>query len=161
MPDAITEPTTETTATGDAQGDPADLGDAGKKALTAEREARKAAEKAAAEALARIKEFEDAQKSEAEKAADALRTAQETATQSAAKALRYEVAAEKGLPLEAAARLTGSTREELLADADVLKTLIGNAPAPRPDLTQASARGSAAATGPEAEFAQFLKGQIG
>jgi hypothetical protein len=144
------------------QGDPADLGDAGKKALAAERDARKAAEKATTDALAKVKAFEDAQKTEAEKAAEALTAAQQTAAESAAKALRYEVAAEKGIPLNAAMRLTGTTREELAADADVLKGLLGTtAPGPRADLSQASTRDPAAKGTPEADFANFLGAQLG
>ncbi|MFB7823887.1 hypothetical protein [Streptomyces hydrogenans] len=47
----------------------------------------------------------------------------------ARKALLLEVAAEKGLTPTQAARLQGSTKEELEADADSLKSLFG-APAP-------------------------------
>lgn len=53
---------------------------------------------------------------------------------------RAEIAAEKGLPPALAARLQGSTREELAADADALAALIPAAPAsprtPAPDPTQ-------------------------
>jgi len=56
---------------------------------------------------------------------------------------RAEVAAEKGLPAALAARLQGSTREELAADADALLLLIPAAPAtpagpriPAPDPSQ-------------------------
>jgi len=162
-----TTATDATTATGTGQtqttqGDPADLGDAGKKAITAEREARKTAEKAVTDLTARVKAFEDAQKTDAEKSSEALASAQKTATESAAKALRYEVAAEKGIPLTAAARLTGTTREELLADADALKGLLGaTGPGPRPDLTQSSTRDPAAKGTPEADFANFLGAQLG
>lgn len=47
-------------------------------------------------------------------------------------ALRYAVAAETDLPLSLAPRLTGSTKEELLADANSLKTLIPTQVAPKP-----------------------------
>jgi hypothetical protein len=159
-----TEPTTTATAKpqAPAQGDPADLGDAGKRALAAERDARKAAEKTATDLAAKVQAFEDAQKTDAQKSADALAAAQKAASDSAATALRYEVAAEKGIPLGAAARLTGSTREEMLADADVLKGLLGTtAPGPRPDLTQSLSRDSAAKGTPEADFAAFLSQQMG
>lgn len=52
------------------------LGDAGKKALDAERKEKRAAEKRAADLEARLKEFEDRDKSEAEKAADRIAKAE-------------------------------------------------------------------------------------
>lgn len=97
-----------------------DLGDPGKKALDAERKARAAAEKRAKEFEARIKEFEDKDKTEAQKAAAAKAEADKRAETAEAKALRLEVAFEKGLTPKQAKRLTGSTREELEADADEL-----------------------------------------
>ena len=42
-----------------------------------------------------------------------------------ARALRLEVALEKGLPLALARRLDGNTRDEIVADADELKKLAG------------------------------------
>ena len=97
-----------------------DLGDPGKKALDAERKSRAAAEKRAKDLEARIKEFEDKDKTEAQKAADAKAEADKRAETAEAKALRLEVAFEKGLTPKQAKRLTGSTREELEADADEL-----------------------------------------
>lgn len=104
---------------------PADLGEAGKKALQAERDARKKAED---DFKALQQQIADSQKTAEQKAAEALAAAQASANDAAAKALRYEVAAEKGLDLALAARLTGSTKEELEADADALMALIPKAP---------------------------------
>lgn len=59
-------------------------------------------------------------KSEQERKEQALAESQRTASESTAKLLRYEVAADKGLPLKYAARLQGSTKEELEKDADGL-----------------------------------------
>lgn len=108
------------------------LGEAGIKALQTERDARAAAEKALADLR---KEIEDSTKSAEQKAAEALTAAQKAAEENAVKALRYEVAAEKGISLALAARLTGSTREELAADADALRALIPEAKpgSPKPD----------------------------
>lgn len=114
-------------ATGGQQGDPNALGDAGKRALQAEREARQKAESRAA---ALEKQIADANKTAEEKAADALRDAQALAQTNAAKALRYEVAAELGVPLAMAARLVGNTREEIAADAAVLLAQIPVATTP-------------------------------
>jgi ElaB/YqjD/DUF883 family membrane-anchored ribosome-binding protein len=103
------------------------LGDGGKKALDAEREARRQADKALADLR---KEIEDSKKTAEQKASDALNAAQRTADENAARALRYEVAAAKGLDLSLAARLSGTTKEELEADADSLMALIPKAPTP-------------------------------
>lgn len=101
------------------------LGDGGKKALQSEREARKAAEKLAADREARIKELEDAGKSaddrERERIANLEKSDRDKDVAIAerdAKLMRYEIAAAKGLDLKAALRLQGSTKEEIEADAD-------------------------------------------
>ena len=83
------------------------------------------AEKAEQELAALKKAAEDATKTEAEKAADALRAAQETAADATIKALKYEVAAELGIALALASRLTGKTREELVKDGETLKQHLG------------------------------------
>lgn len=102
------------------------LGDAGKRAIQAEREARAAAEKAARDAQAKLKEIEDAQKSEEQKRQEAADAALKEAEAAKAKALRYEVAAAKGVPLTQAHRLQGATKEDLEADAEAfLKDLHG------------------------------------
>lgn len=121
----------EPAATGE-QAKPEPLGEGGIKALQAEREARSKAE---ATLTALQKEIEDGKKSAEEKASDALLAAQKVAAESTAKALRYEVAAAKGIPLALASRLTGATKEELEADADALKALIPDAKpgTPKPD----------------------------
>lgn len=103
------------------------LGESGIKALQAERDARKAAED---QLKALRQQIEDASKTAEQKAADDLAAARKAATESAARALRYEVAASKGLDLKLAPRLTGTTQEELEADADALKALLGT-PAPK------------------------------
>jgi hypothetical protein len=69
------------------------LGDAGKKALTEERAARKAAEKLAAEQAAKLKAFEDAQKTEAEKLAERADAAEKREQAATARAVKAEVKA--------------------------------------------------------------------
>lgn len=56
-----------------------DLGDKGRQAIQREREARKAAEKARADLEKRVKAFEDAQKTEAQRQQDALEAAEQRA----------------------------------------------------------------------------------
>ena len=69
------------------------LGDAGKKALNAERDARKAAEKERAALAARLKAFEDAQKTEAEKLAERADVAEKREQAATARAVKAEVKA--------------------------------------------------------------------
>jgi hypothetical protein len=106
---------------------------AGKKALEQERTARREAEKANADLAKRLKEFEDADKSELEKATTAAAEAAKRAEEAELKALRLEVAGDKGLTPSQARRLVGSTKEELEADADqLLEDFAANAkPAPK------------------------------
>ena len=118
---AAPEPTPPATP---AAPDNGQLGDGGVKALHTEREARKAAETAL---KALQQEIADSKKSAEQKAADDIAAARAEAAKNAAQALRYEVAAAKGLDLALAARLTGSTKEELEADADALMALIPKA----------------------------------
>lgn len=129
-PQAVTE--TETPEAAVTQGDPADevLREPGKKALDSERAARAAAEKALADLR---KEIEDSKKTAEQKASEDLEAARKAAEESAAKALRYEVAAAKGLDLKLAARLSGSSREDLEADADALMELFPKADPAKPE----------------------------
>lgn len=119
-----TPPTPQPPSNADQQ-----LGEGGVKALQAER-ARAA--KAEADFKALQQQIEDSKKTAEQKAADEIAKARSEASQNAARALRYEVAAAKGLDLALAARLTGSTKEELEADADALMTLIPKAPEAAP-----------------------------
>lgn len=120
--------------------DDAPLGENGVKALAAERDARKAAE-------ARIKELEDASKSDEQKRAERFdqltkSDGEKSGTIGSLESTitRYQVAAAKGLDLEAAERLRGSSKEEIEADADawIAKWGKSNGPAPVPG---AGARG--------------------
>lgn len=110
---------------GDGSGDGGD-GDKGlKSALAAERKASKQAAADLAAAQARVKELEDASKSEEQRAQEAQEQlkkdhAQATSDLGKANTLleRYRVAAAKGLDLKAAERLQGTTREEIEKDAE-------------------------------------------
>lgn len=99
---------------------PADLGDAGKRAIAAERERAKAEKARADAAEARLRELEDKDKSETQRAQDAAAEAVKRAEAAEARAMRLEVANAKGLTMAQANRLVGSTPEELAADADEL-----------------------------------------
>lgn len=68
-------------------------------------------------AASKLSEIEEANKTEAEKVAERLATAEKRAADLEVKALRSDVALAKGVPV---ALLTGSTQEELEAAADAL-----------------------------------------
>jgi predicted RNase H-like nuclease (RuvC/YqgF family) len=112
--------------------EPADkpLGEAGEKALKAEREARKALEKQVAEMaplLDLVKGLRGAvpgvEPTDMEKLAAELEEFKAEATKERLARLRIEVATTAEIPLELAARLQGTTAEELAADAEALKAL--------------------------------------
>lgn len=85
--------------------------------------------KANAEAARRLDELENAQKSEQQRLTERAESAEKAAQEANSRLLRAEVAMEKGLPATLAARLTGSTKEELEADAEQLLALVAK-PAP-------------------------------
>lgn len=154
------------------QGDPAaggnaepptsggNAGDAARE-LAAMRRALNAANRESADFRAKLKEFEDRDKSELEKANERATAAETRAAELERNYLRSQVALAKGLPANLAARLQGSTKEELEADADALKALIApnnnnGQPPPRPDLGQ-GARGTASPPSADA----WLRGMAG
>lgn len=148
-PEAPTEPDPTTPPAAPPAPEPDDLGDAGKKALAAERTAKRAAEKRAAELEAKVKEFEDASKTEAEKAAARAEAAEKALAEVTAKAARLQVAAEVGVPADLVEFLTGSDEESLRAQAEKLMaaTAANKAPrAPQPDPSQGAKPGGS--TGP-------------
>lgn len=102
-----------------------DLGDPGKKALQEERRKAREAAKLANELQARLKEYEDRDKTELQKLTEAQQTAEQRATAAESALARYKVATSKGVPAELVDRLQGSTEQELAEDADRLLALIG------------------------------------
>lgn len=136
------------------------LGEGGKKALEAERQAAKTAKAKAAELEAKLKEYEDRDKSEEQKQAEKLEQLQHDAEASRRKATQYEVAASKGIPLKLATRLRGETAEEMAQDAEELSALIGAADpkpvAPKPDKSQGMGGGPKPANLAEA-IAEYYK----
>ena len=139
-------------------GDDGKLGANGLKALEAERAANKASRKQIAELQTKLKEYEDANKTEAEKTADHLAALEKASAESRSRAERLEVALDKGLPKVLAARLQGSTREELEADADELLKLVGEQKqaSPKPDPSQGHGGAGAKPTSMEEAIAATL-----
>lgn len=139
------------------------LGEQGIAALKSEREARKAAEKAAADALAKVKEFEDRDKTESEKQAERLAEIERENAELRSAKTRAEVAEAKSDPAKGiiipAALLSGSTQEELEASADALIAFKGT----QTQRLVIPNEGKSPTTtgGPGTEFADFLNSQLG
>lgn len=99
--------------------------DAVKRALAAERDAAKEAKKRADAAEAKVREYQDRDKSDQQKLEERAVNAEKTAAEREARLLRFEVAAAKDIPLKHAHRLQGSTKEELEQDAaELAKELV-------------------------------------
>ena len=125
------------------RGDSDGLGDAGRKAIAAERKAAREEKRRADEAEAQLEELRRQQMTEQERAVaerdDARKQLEEANARLAAfeqERTRNEVAAAKGLSLAQARRLSGTTREEFEADADAFKAelaALAAPPVPKPD----------------------------
>jgi beta-glucosidase-like glycosyl hydrolase len=96
----------------------ADNPDAVKNAIDRQKQEAKAAKQRAAELEAKVREFEDRDKTEQQKLEEKATTAEQRAAAAEMKALRFEIAAAKGVPLSQAHRLQGATRDELEKDAE-------------------------------------------
>lgn len=90
------------------------------------------------EAADRWAEYEKSQKPEQERMVDELDTLRKEAATAKLALLRYEVAKEKQVPLEAVRLLSGESKEELEEAADSLLALIEsqNPKSPKPDASQ-------------------------
>lgn len=109
------------------------------------------------------REYEQNQKSDNEKLADNLASAQAVANEATAKLLRYEVATEKGVPSNALDLLVGSSREELEAAADKLLSLIADQTkpkTPRPDENQGKPAAAVVGQLTEADLKTMTPAQI-
>lgn len=102
-----------------------ELGEAGKRALEAERKARRAAETRAKELEAKVKEAEDAEKTEIERLQGQVEEWKGRAEKAEADSMRNAIAAAKGLTMAQARRLVGATKDELEADADAMAEELG------------------------------------
>jgi len=130
---AADEPTTPAPLTGEEDS----LGEGGKRALDAERRARRAADKQTAELSARLKEIEDRDKSETERLADRLKDAEAEASVLKSEAIKLRVAAEVGLPNELTEFLSAGDEETVRAQAEkLLAATAARRGTPAPDPTQ-------------------------
>lgn len=132
-----TEGTTEGATPNDM---PQALGEAGKKALDAERTARKAAEDSAKSLQAELDKIQQANMSELEKAQATAAENQKAAETARSEALRWRIAAKHGISDEDAETfLTGSDEASLTKQAERLAALAkaqAGPTTPKPDLSQ-------------------------
>lgn len=120
------------------------LGDAGVRALQAERDARAAAEARAKAAEAERDDLRRRGETQVERIQRERDEAIAAASVKDALNSRYEAAEAAGLPLSWAKRLVGATPDELRSDAVAMATELGEKSkpgAPRPDPSQGSAGG--------------------
>jgi len=144
------------------------LGDAGKRALEAERTARKNAEKEIRDLKKAQQDAELAGKPEAERTAaalkqatDALNAANAQAEEAARELARYKAAAKYGLTEEDVEFLTGDA-DEIDSRAKKLADRLGQAGQPRkprPDPTQGASGGKPSGDA-AADFADFMNQQL-
>jgi hypothetical protein len=130
-------------------GDESALGEAGKRALQAERDARSAAEKRASEAEAQVQKFKDANLTDQQRLEKERDDAKSVASSAQLTLARYEAAEKAGIPLSWAKRLVGATPDELVADAKAVKAELdskstGRKPAPDPSQGGAGGTGGSA-----------------
>jgi len=92
-----------------------------KKALEAERKARREADAKVKELGDQLAALDDKDKSEVERLTGKVSQLEKDLATATQRADRYEVALDKGLDMTRAKRLTGTTRDELEADAEELK----------------------------------------
>lgn len=143
--------------------EPADLGDGGKKALQAERDARKQAERSAAALQAQIDALNAEKLTDLEKAQAVAKAASEEAAAARQEALRYRLAAKHGISDEDAGLfLTASTEDAMQQQAERFAARIVQDRAPRnpaPDPTQGGIGKPAPGTTGE-QFAAFIESKL-
>lgn len=165
MPDTDNQQQTDTSGADQAQGDTQQSSDQNADTKPVEREladlraALKKANKEAEQSRLRLKEVEDRDLSEMEKAQRRAEKAEKDLADLQSATLRQRVALEKGLPAHLVPRLQGSTEEELSADADELLELVKAPTSPKPDPSQ-GARGGDPKTSTADQFAAAIQGEF-
>lgn len=150
-----TETPPEQTAPADVRDEP--LGEGGKKALEAERQANKEAKRRISELEAAVAANEAEKMTELEKAQAAAKAAEERAAAAELRALQSDIAAEFGISNDDRDLfLTGVDKETLTRQATALQERSRDASprTPKPDLTQGRGITSKATT--EDQFAAFF-----
>lgn len=109
------------------------------------------------EAADKWQEYEKSLKPEQERLSDALKQAQADAQSAKIALLRYEVAADKGLPAESIKLLNGANRDELEEAADSLMAIIAKQSEPKtPKVDPTQGRVSQNGTSTQDQFAAAI-----
>lgn len=129
-------------ATGDTASTDDKLGDSGKRALTSERKARREAEKQLTEMRAALQQYEDAQKTELQKAQEQAKQYQQELTTTRVANARLMAAATYNIPADLIDLLGDGTDEEIDARAkqlaDYRDTLAASTVQPAPEPPKAA-----------------------
>lgn len=153
------EDTTGKTTDSDQGDSEKELGDPGKKALIAEREARKEAERTAAQYKKQLDDAATAKMSDLDKAQTEAKTALERAEKAERDVLRYRIAAQHGInDSDADLFLTGSDEASMAAQAARYAELNQKPTTPRPDPSQ-GAKGESPKASPERDFLRSVMGR--
>lgn len=157
MSDEVTPEKAADAATVDVVEKDEPLGEGGLKALRAEREKAAAAEKARSDLEAKLREYEDRDKSEEQKSQEERdRLSKEIADLTTAKT-RAEVAAASAVPTEILAGPKSGSVEDIQAFADALTAWRGDVPAARGPVVPGQGKTPDIAPGSKVEaFAQAL-----
>lgn len=137
----LTPAATESSAPSETQGDPAALGEAGRKALAAERKRADEAEKARKALEAQLQEKENASLTETQRLQKQIEELQAAYQSSQLEAARGRVIAAEGIPTALATFVQGSDEAELIASAQALKAALADVTkpgTPAPDPSQGS-----------------------
>jgi hypothetical protein len=108
----------------------------------------------------KLEEYEEAQKSEVEKLQSKAEKEAAKAAEAQAKLTRYEVAQEKSVPAELIPLLSGSDRETLEGQADLIVKNVTGKPAPDPEF-DGGAREPAGESDPATAHDQNILGLLG
>lgn len=138
------------------------LGEGGKKALQAEREARAAAEKRLSEVEASLQSARDAHSAEVAELKEQVEAANAAVSAVSLERDRTAVAFKAGLPADLVQFLRGDTVEELEESAQTLSAHLVKEQAagvPKPDLSQ-GAKGEAVAASTAEQFAAFAEAAL-
>lgn len=125
-----TKPATDKAGEGDEP-----LGEPGKKALEVERQAKRDAEKRASDAEAKLRQYEDANKTELERAQEAATAAATERDSALREAWLYRALVDYPVPAEHRHLITGNTAEEVMAAAESVSQLVN-----RPGVVKESGR---------------------
>lgn len=117
--------------------------------------------KALEAANSRLREIEDRDKSEAEKATERAAESDRRAIEAEAKLLRLEVAATRQFRASAVDLLTGTTREEIEASADRLAAVLKDNETPAPGFDGGARQTPAETKSPEAAHNDWLMRAFG